>query len=166
MRAPTIRPYLESDLAACLSLFGSNCPPYFDPSERADYAQFLSDPDDRGSYFVLELGGEVLACGGIFVKPDGVGGLSWGMVRQDRHRQGLGTRLTDFRLEQLRRLPGVRPGVREVQIDTSQHTEAYYARHGFVVTSRREDGFAPGLHEIKMSLHLPPAHRSRNASVP
>ena len=151
MRAPTIRPYLESDLAACLSLFGSNCPPYFDPSERADYAQFLSDPDDRGSYFVLELGGEVLACGGIFVKPDGVGGLSWGMVRQDRQGEGLGTLLTDFRLEQLRRLPGVR----EVQIETSQHTEGYYAQHGFVVTSRREDGFAPGLHEIKMSLHFP-----------
>lgn len=157
MPAPTIRPYLESDLAACLSLFASNCPPYFDPSERADYAQFLSDPDDHGSYFVLELDGEVLACGGIFVRPDGMGGLSWGMVRQDRQRQGLGTVLTDFRLEQLRRLPGVR----EVQIDTSQHTEAYYARHGFVVTSRREDGFAPGLHEIKMSLHLSP-----NAPVP
>lgn len=162
MQAPTIRPYLESDLAACLSLFASNCPPYFDLTERADYAQFLRDLDDRGSYFVLELGGEVLACGGVFVRPDGVGGLSWGMVRQDRHRQGLGTRLTDFRLERLRPLPGVR----EVQIDTSQHTEGHYARHGFVVTSRREDGFAPGLHEIRMSLHLPPPHLPRIAPVP
>jgi GNAT superfamily N-acetyltransferase len=162
MDEPIIRPFLGTDLKACLRLFESNCPPFFDPSERADFEQFLTDPADRGTYFVLELGGEALACGGVFVEPGGVGGLSWGMVRQDRQRQGLGTVLTDFRLEHLRCVPGVR----EVRIDTSQHTEAYYARHGFLVTSRREDGFAPGLHEIKMSLHLRPLHLPRNAPVP
>lgn len=154
MSRPTahLRPYTPADLPGCLGLFDSNSPLYFDRSERADYEQFLHDPADRGDYFVLEgEGGELLACGGVWVSPDGLGGLSWGMVRGDLHGQGLGTRLTVYRLEQLQQ----RPEVRHIRIDTSQHTEAFYARHGFVVTGRTPDGFAPGLDEVKMLLTLP-----------
>jgi predicted N-acetyltransferase YhbS len=156
---PLIRAYTSADVSACLKLFDSNCPPFFDAAERADYAQFLQDPADRGEYFVLEAArepdSEVVACGGIWVKEAGeggliYGGLSWGMVRADLHGQGLGGQLTDFRLNLLRG----RSGVREVQIETSQHTEGYYARHGFVTVQRRSDGFAPGLDEIKMTLKL------------
>ncbi len=146
----TFRPYVPADAPACLELFGSNCPPYFHPSERADYEQFLGDPADRGDYWVMKRGGRVIGCGGVWVSPEGQGGLSWGMVRRDLHGQGLGTRLTGFRLERLR----ARPGVRQIRLDTSQHTEAFYARLGFVVTQRSADGFAPGIDEVKMVLEL------------
>ncbi len=89
-----------------------------------------------------------------------MGGLSWGMVRGDSqgmelhghglHGKGLGTRLTDYRLDRLRQ----RPEVRQVRLDTSQHTEAFYARRGFVTVARIPDGFAPGIDEIKMRLDL------------
>ena len=155
-----IRPYTPADLNACLALFASNCPPFFHPSERADYEAFLQDPADRGEYFVLEGGTDLVACGGIWADTQGVGGLSWGMVRgnseggglhgQGLQGQGLGTRLTAYRLDLLRQ----RPEVRRVRLDTSQHTEAFYARQGFVVVDRTPDGFAPGLDEVKMLLDL------------
>lgn len=149
-----LRPYAERDLAACLAVFDSNCPPYFDPTERAEYEQFLRNPADRGEYFVLEQRVEVVACGGVWTAQDidlTYGGLSWGMVRAGLHGQGLGSQLTRFRLDLLR----ARLEVREVRIDTSQHTERYYARHGFVTVQRRPDGFAPGLDELKMVLKVP-----------
>ncbi|MGY2892921.1 GNAT family N-acetyltransferase [Deinococcus sp. UYEF24] len=151
----TFRPYSPADLNACLALFDSNCPPYFHPSEREGYRAFLQDTADQGEYFVLEHDTEVLACGGIWVDAQGVGGLSWGMVRGDSqgeglHGQGLGTRLTDYRLDRLRQ----RPEVRQVRLDTSQHTEVFYARRGFVTVARTPEGFAPGIDEIKMRLDL------------
>jgi predicted GNAT family N-acyltransferase len=72
-------------------------------------------------------------------------------VRGDLHGRGLGNQLTTYRLDQLR----ARPAVREIRIETSQLTESYYARHGFVAVQRRSDGFAPGLDEIRMVLKLP-----------
>ena len=147
---PTVRPYTPADAPACLKLFDSNCPPSFHPSERADFQQFLQDPADRGEYWVMELGGEVVGCGGVWVSEEHQGGLSWGMVRRDLHRQGLGTRLTLFRLERLR----ARPEVRQIRLGTSQHTEAFYARQGFVAVERTQNGFAPGIDEVKMVLEL------------
>ena len=147
---PEFRPYTPADRESCLALFDSYCPPFFGASERADFEEFLSDPADHGEYLVLEQGGEVLACGGVWLDGNGTGGLSWGMVRRDRHGQGLGTRLTVHRLDLLRQ----RPGVRCVRLDTSQHSEGFYARHGFVATRRTADGFAAGFTEVKMVLEL------------
>ncbi|GGR32429.1 GNAT family N-acetyltransferase [Deinococcus ruber] len=151
---PSIRAFIAADIPACLELFDSNCPPFFDASERADYQAFLSDPADHGTYFVMEDGAEVVACGGVWhggnLAADAAG-LSWGMVRGDLHGRGLGRQLVVYRLGWIRQHF---PEVREVQIDTSQHTQGYYARHGFQVVSRRPDGFAPGLDEIKMALTL------------
>ena len=36
-----IRSFLAADNGSCLALFDQNCPEYFDPGERADYAAFL-----------------------------------------------------------------------------------------------------------------------------
>ena len=148
-----IRPFTPADLPGCLALFDSNCPPFFDPSERADYEQFLRDPDDHGDYFVLEREGELLACGGVWLKADEpqAAGLSWGMVRRDRHGAGLGGQLPTFRLGWIRKRW---PGVNTVRINTGQRTEGYFTRHGFVVTGRTPDGFAPGLDDVAMALRL------------
>ncbi|WP_424949655.1 GNAT family N-acetyltransferase [Deinococcus sp.] len=135
----TLRAYRPADQPVCLALFDSNCPLYFHASERAEYAEFLGDPADRGEYWVMERGETVVACGGVWVNAEGLAGLSWGMVRGDLHGQGLGTRLTVYRLERLR----LRPEVWRVRLDTSQHTEAFYAKQGFVAVQRTPEGFAP-----------------------
>ena len=146
----TFRPFTLTDAPACLVLFDSNCLPYLHPPERADFEQFLQDLEDRGDYWVMEMSGGLVGCGGVWVGVEGQAGLSWGMVRRDLHGQGLGTRLTAFRLQRLR----ARPEVGQIRLGTSQHTEAFYARHGFVVMQRIKDGFASGLDEVKMELEL------------
>ena len=86
----TFRPFTPTDAPACLVLFNSNCPPYFHPSERADFEQFLQDLEDRGDYWVMELSGGLVGCGGVWFGGGGQAGLGWGMVRRDLHGQGRG----------------------------------------------------------------------------
>jgi len=143
----TFAAYRVEDAAACLALFDGNVPRYFDRSERDEFARFLAAP--TCDYLVGRApDGAVLACGGWFEEPDepGVGGLAWGMVDQRWHGRGLGRQLTERRLAALRAMPGVR----ELVIRTSQHTERFYERAGFHVTRRVPDGHAPGIDFVEM----------------
>ena len=149
----TPRPYRPTDFAACLALFDGNVPQFFAATERADFADFLRDHGDL-PYLVVEQGGAVVACGGVDVTagPEGSkwGCLTWGMVDRSRQGQGLGRVLTTARLDLLR----ARPEVREVAIETSQHTAGFYAGFGFLVTCVTPDGFGPGLDRVDMVLSL------------
>lgn len=140
-----IRPYQASDFAACMAIFDSNCPPYFIPEERQPYGDWLREKALDGRYFVLEKDQEVLACGGWFWEAEGLG-LSWGMVHQDHHKQGLGTQLTRYRVAAgLAAFPKA-----AFRLCTSQHTEAFYQRMGFVTETITPDGFGPGLDRYDM----------------
>ena len=57
------RRYAVSDKEACLALFDSNVPEFFDPAERADFGTFLDDPG--GEYFIVQQDGAVIGCGGF-----------------------------------------------------------------------------------------------------
>ena len=37
----TFRSYVSTDKSVCLKLFDANCPEFFAPNERVDYAEFL-----------------------------------------------------------------------------------------------------------------------------
>lgn len=141
-----IRPYNAEDLHACIAVFRSNLPRYFDSSELPEFEAFLQKP--IGSYFVLQLGGTVVACGGCYVR-DGTGRLSWGMVSRENHRTSIGTTLLAWRIDQLFLLPEIS----EIEIDTSQHTAGFFTRHGFCTTQQVADGFGAGIDQVSMSLH-------------
>ncbi|NNF38715.1 MAG: GNAT family N-acetyltransferase, partial [Gemmatimonadetes bacterium] len=124
--------FTPSDLEACLALFDSNVPDYFQLGERSEFRTFLDDLP--GPYVVLRDGdGEVVACGGWAVSENGVADLCWGMVRGDLHGRGWGRRLT------LARLRGIEatPGVRVVELRTSQHTDGFYRTFGFRTVETR-----------------------------
>ncbi|NTT84677.1 GNAT family N-acetyltransferase [Tabrizicola fusiformis] len=144
------RPFRPDDITACLALFDGNCPRFFAPSEREEFASFLTAPRPSDApYLVLEDEGDILACGGIEISgPDAH--LTWGMVARDRHGQRLGTRLTEARLALARTLPGVE----RLILSTSQHTQGFYAGFGFAVTAHTPDGFGPGLDRVDMALLL------------
>lgn len=143
------RPYVAADRAACLALFDSNAPRFFDPSERAGFERFLDEM--RRPYQVIEREGRVVACGGHAVEPDGrTVSLCWGMVEQGLHGQGLGRRLTGARLAAAR----AEPGVTAVRLDTGQHTTGFYERFGFVIERVVRDGYAPGSDRFDMRLML------------
>lgn len=141
------RPYEPKDREACLALFDSNVPRFFDPSERAGFEGFLDRLDSP--YQVIERDGRIVACGGQAMKPDGrTAVLCWGMVEQGLHRQGLGQALTEARLAAARALPGAT----SVWLDTGVHTTGFYERFGFVIEGVVRDGYAPGSDRYDMRL--------------
>ncbi len=145
------RTYQAEDMAGCLALFDSNTPRFFDVSERDSFVGFLQDQALRWPYQVIELDGRIVGCGGHAVEPDGVSvALCWGMVDNDLHGQGLGRVLTEARIAAARGTPGIT----RVILNTSQHTQGFYARFGFEVETVTPDGFAPGIDRWDMVLRL------------
>ena len=142
----TLRPYTPADRDACLALFASNVPDYFAQIELDDFVDTL---DHSEHYFVIELQGEgIVACGGYDAldQPAGAAGLCWGMVRRDLHGRGLGERLLRERLQRIDADPELGP----VLIETTQRTQDFFARHGFLVTRIVADGFAAGYDLVEM----------------
>ncbi len=151
MSTPTLRPFTVSDEAACLAIFDSNCPEFLDPSERADYEEFLVSHATSKSYMVIEQSGDIVAGGGIaFYPDDNTGWFCWGLVKRDRHNQGLGRQLTRARID----LALGREGIIRLELDTSQKTKAFYESFGFVTKQVTENGYGPGLDRYDMVLSL------------
>ncbi|WOE74926.1 GNAT family N-acetyltransferase [Alterisphingorhabdus coralli] len=147
------RDYRSEDKAACLALFDSNVPRYFDPSERQLFSDFLDDP--RGPYFVLELDGDTVGCGGYArEEPDADGTravtFTWGMVDNARHKEGLGKALAEHRLAVIRR----ESGLDEVRLSTTPAVAPFFARFGFVAGPVEKDGYAPGMDKVEMRMAL------------
>ncbi len=147
-----VRAYDAADRAACLALFDGNTPTFFAAGERSDFAGFLDAHAASWAFQVVERSGGIVACGGHRVAADGeTAGFCWGMVDRAQHRTGLGRILTQARLDAAR----ATPGVRQVRLDTSQHTQGFYARFGFVVERVVPDGYSPGLDRVDMLLRWP-----------
>ena len=93
----------------------------------------------------------MVAGAGYSISTDGTtASLGWGMVHPKLHLQGLGTILLLARLRALRLMPNVE----HVLLDTSQHTQGFYARFGFVVKQVVRHGYGSGLDRWDMALDL------------
>lgn len=144
------RSFEGSDTDACLAVFDSNVPDYFTREERELFTAFLLDLP--GPYLVLEMDhGTIGACGGYAFRDDGrVADMCWGMVRRDLHGRQLGRALTESRIEAAER----EATVREIALNTSQHTRGFYERLGFRVIEVIGDGYAPGLDRCEMRMGI------------
>ncbi|KQQ36309.1 hypothetical protein ASF61_07280 [Duganella sp. Leaf126] len=146
-----IRPYTPSDLAACLSIFDGNTPEFFSPCEREEFEVFLTTHAVAWNFQVIERDGKLVACGGHALDlRTGCANFCWGMVEQGLHGTGLGTMLTVARLTAIRDTAGVV----SVCLDTSQHTQGFYAHFGFRHARTVVDGYGPGLDRWEMVLDL------------
>ena len=107
-----IRQFRPADRAACLALFDSNVPEYFQTTERHAFETFLDSPDllpprlrehrgPLGRFYVVENDEGIVGCGGWYFDGN-VAGLSWGIVRRSLHRRGLGRFLLEERLKDIR----------------------------------------------------------------
>lgn len=141
-----VRTFTRADFDACLRVFESNLPKYFAESERAEFVDFLGAHECE--YLVVEVNGAVRACGGSDVQ-DGIGRLCWGMVEKSHHRSALGSALLAYRLNSL--FLGA-PKLQQIQLDTSQHSAAFFERFGFKVQGSVPNGFGEGLDCLAMAL--------------
>ena len=139
-----IRKYESGDIDSVISIFRSNIPKYFGPEEEPGLRDFLSG--DVENYYVLELDGKVVGAGGIELNEDDTVSLCWGMVHNDHLGTGLGKLLTEYRMERSQEVFGDKPMVNS----TSQHTEGFYKKLGFVTVEHKPDGFGPGIDICRM----------------
>ncbi|GLP97588.1 GNAT family N-acetyltransferase [Paraferrimonas sedimenticola] len=142
----TFKPYTQAQLAGCMALFDSNMPKYFAPEERDEFEDFLKRFAEPDGYLTLWNDEQLIGCGGIAAKQDYVV-LAWGMIDSKRHGKGYGRSLTEQRLVQAQQqFPE-----KEVQIETSQHSQGFYQKMGFHVTRVEADGFAKGIDLVAMT---------------
>lgn len=141
-----IREYLPSDKDACLDIFESNIPLYFNKNEKPLFIEWL-DKTDREAYYVLINNSKIIGCGGTYYdESKKIAGLAWGMIHQKHHKNGHGFTLTKFRLE---KLLIQHPNVVH-RIETSQHTKLFYEKFGFKTIVFFKDGFGKGLDKYDM----------------
>jgi len=145
-----IRSYSQSDRHACLEILGSNTPEFFIPTDCDGYAAFLDNLP--GPYFVLEEFGETAACGGWALDTAGVADLTWGMVRREFHRRGLGRELLRLRLNAIRN----DGRATLVRVRTAQLVQEFFVRERFSVVDVVLNGFGTGLDKVTMEAVLPP----------
>lgn len=152
----TIRPYTAKDRADCEAVFRTNVPRWFRKHELPGFLQFL----DIGEcpYFVIEHAGNIVACGGYGRRPGSdTADLCWGMVAMPSHRKGFGSQLLTTRL----RCIAADEQFSAVRLGTSQLTEGFYRRFGFVAVERKKDGIAEGLDVVEMRLEFTPDNRKQ-----
>src|SRR5260370_3139072 len=155
------RAYHPADRAACLAICDSNAERFFSPEDRDAFAAFLDAP--QGHFGVLcEDNGEVVGCGGIGTRDDGqTAVLTWGMVRADRHGQGLGRALALARLLRLIDLVEVT----RVTINTSNETVGFFEKLGFRVVKVTPNGYRAGLDRCDLELPVDDKLRQRLLEV-
>ncbi|MDT8341696.1 MAG: GNAT family N-acetyltransferase [Longimicrobiales bacterium] len=141
-----------ADRGACLALFDSNVPDFFQAWERPGMEEFLDALP--GPYLVLEDGGAVVACGGVADEGNGVASVCWTVVRRDRQGAGLGRRLLEACHAEARRLPGVE----RVRLETIPEVAPFFARLGYRSVRVEPDGYAPGMDRVRMEMRLAPVN--------
>ncbi|NLR68893.1 GNAT family N-acetyltransferase [Chitinophaga varians] len=151
----TIRPYTAADKLACLDAFHSNMPQFFAPEELKDFdawldAQAQYNPDNKEEcYFVIEVNGQVIGCGGYYVRADKTTAvMTWGMLHRQYHKQGWGQKLLLYRIDLIKtNCPAC-----TILLDTTQHSAPFFTKMGFAVTKVTPDFYGPGLDRYDMEL--------------
>lgn len=143
--AIAFRHFTQADTAVCLALFELNCPAYFAPEERTDYAAFLSGAD--ATYEVCLSGGRVVGAFGLTPGEAGSARVNWILLDPAAKGTGVGAAM-------MRRAIGLARGeaATHIHIAASHLSEAFFAKFGARTLSRQEDGWGPGMHRHDMVL--------------
>ena len=140
--------YSSEHYDACLALFDANCPEFFAPNERSEYAEFLRRVN--GEYLVCLNGANVLAAFGVV--DENIAHrrrLNWIMVSPEHHGVGMGTIIMQ-QTEQLVRK--ARASI--IDISASHKSAAFFARFGAKKIKHIENGWGPKIHRIEMEWSL------------
>ena len=137
----------DQDIKSVLAIFDANTPRYFSLEERAWYADYLKNEVE--DYFVLDKNGEVLGAGGLNYEEHWAV-LSWGLIAPAYHGKGLGTQITQHRINFVK----ANTDASTLVVRTSQLTDEFYAKMGFSVTERKKDYWGKGMDLAFMKMEL------------
>lgn len=151
-----IRKHQESDRPAIMKLMQLNTPEYFSPNEEKDLVYYLDE--HAGNYFVAEEDGIILGCAGFNISQDGRnGGLSWDFVHPSAQGKGIGSALTLYRLEEIRKIETVQV----FSVRTSQMAYRFYEKFGLVVKEIVKDYWDVGYDLYNMEIDIKLAGRAK-----
>ncbi len=140
-----IRPYTTTDDTQILRLFQLNVPTFFSEEEEKDLIDYLAN--ERELYFVGEMAGQLIGCGGINFSADKSEAIiSWDIFHPDFHNKGFGSQLLQFRLEKIHTFKEVKT----IIVRTSQLTYPFYEKNGFELLETVKDYWAPGFDLYRM----------------
>ena len=143
-----IQPYDESHRSQIVDLIQMNIPKFFHPSEEADFILYLEQEIE--DYFVYEMEGTIVGCGGLNYKTTTEGVISWDIIHPDYQGKGIGKELMMHRLEHLKS----NDEIEKVTVRTSQLAYRFYEKFGFRLENIIKDGWAPGFDIYEMSMPL------------
>lgn len=147
-----IKKYSTSDYDQCVNIFKSNIPEYFAKDELSDFQDYIKNISKTkdgwtDSFYILKRDKKLVGCAGLGLnKSKKIATLSWGMVDKNYHRNGIGTQLTNYRLNLLQ---SYKLDLK-IRLDTSQHSYLFYEKFGFKIEDIEKDGYEKGMHKYYM----------------
>jgi len=121
-----IRNYTKKDKSTLIELLRQNTPEYFDPSEEIEFINYLDHEVE--DYFVYELDFKIIGAGGVnYFLEEKSARISWDMVDSKSQGKGIGKKLTQHRINHLKR----NTEVEIIRVRTSQHAYKFYEKMGF-----------------------------------
>jgi predicted GNAT family N-acyltransferase len=99
-------------------------------------------------FYVLLIDHDIVGCGGFgYEKNNNAVRFIWGLVHRKYHKKGLGKKLFEFRMAEIKRLyPDV-----PIRLDTTQHSYGFFQKYGFKVDKITENFYAPGFDRYDMT---------------
>jgi GNAT superfamily N-acetyltransferase len=149
LHPPTFRPYAPADRATCLELFNANCPAYFAPNERDEYARFLDEGDP--SYSLCIVAGAVVGAFGLRAEHENRWSLRWILLAPAVQGRGIGSAIMNEVARRARTARG-----RLITIAASHKSAPFFARFGAREVARTPRGWGPELHRVDMELVVAP----------
>lgn len=146
---PVFRRYTDEDADACLAIFDANCPDYFAPNERADFAVFLAGYPE--GYELCLLNGKLVGAFGLSAE-NRVGTLNWILIAPNAHGAGVGRAIMRRVLER-----GQTKDLSRLEIAASHKSQGFFAKFGARTLTTLEDGWGPGMHRVDMEIPMSPA---------
>ena len=145
-----IRRYVENDKADVLRLFRLNTPKYFAPSEERAFMDYLRE--HARNYYVVEKSNQIIGAGGFNYGFDHgtTSRISWDMIDPEAQGKGVGSKLTKYRIKEIRK----KSRVDKIVVRTTQLAHKFYEKCGFQLERVEEDYWAKGYHLYQMKIDL------------
>ncbi|TPH13579.1 GNAT family N-acetyltransferase [Litorilituus lipolyticus] len=139
--------YLPSYKDDCLALFDDNCPEFFAPNERNDYAAFL-DSNPVG-YEVCLVGDTVIGAFGLIGDVEEYKHINWILISSKSQGLGIGSRFIDRAIQAAKK-----DELQHIKIAASHLSAPFFAKYGARVIREIPHGWGANMHRIDMELHL------------
>ena len=143
----SFRHFSVEDRQACLAVFDTNCPKYFAPNERQDYADYLGG--NPSGYEVCLIDGAIVGAYGLSGVPSDYLRINWILISAQNHGDGIGhqfmTRILQISKQQ---------SAKQIKIAASHLSAPFFAKYGAIDVKTTVDGWGPDMHRVDMVLSV------------